>query len=425
MTSEYTGFETGGYDADSFNEVNTFQHSRKVSISSSSEYDNFSNTDSDDTIPSLGNPPINIVRTVLKGIEGVYKHTEPTFVDTIPKELTDKANMIEHPDTLQNHPTLKQVQSNEELGMNSFIDEGEKKLEINFHGYDGRGGEWEQMVFKNITDPFKDAGRLYKRTDQYYNARNEIEALIEKYPDYKLVFNGHSWGAFQSRFFAGKYNAISHNFNAHIMPWNKFKGRGNHYFHTTITDPTDFKHIFPMKRENESHFYYPANAVVKEDVMAQKVLSGHYIKNFADPTEVSTVSKYAKIVNKTGILHTIGLGLTVKDTVDAVKKDVNQKDVTTAQKVSDSVIDAGNKAQEFMVGNAIFDGIFASTVALAPETGGISLVAGGLALGGVVAYTAVSEKVAPVVKKEVVKDANKVAKGVKKIGKSIKHFFHW
>ena len=436
MTTEYTGFETGGYDADGFNDVNTFQHSRKVSINNSSSItdntpnntpNNAPNDDSDivDSSPSPNNPPINIVRTVLKGIDGIYKHSNPIFVDTLPKELTDKANMIEHPERLDNHPTLKQVQGNDELGMTSFIDEGEKRLEINFHGYDNRGGEWGEMILKNIPDPLKDAGRLFKRTDQYYNARSEIEALIEKYPDYKLTFNGHSWGAFQSRFFAGKYNATSHNFNAHIMPWNKFRGRGNHFYHTTITDPTDFKHIFPMKRANESHFYYPANPVVKEEVMAQKVLSGHYIKNFAEPTEVSTVSKFAKILNKTGILHAIGLGLTVKDAFDAVKNDVNQEGVTTAQKVSDSTIDVANKAQEFIVGNAIFDGIFASTVALAPETGGISLVAGGLALGGVVAYTAVSEKVAPVVKKEVVKDANKVAKGFKKAGRSIKHFFHW
>lgn len=438
--SEYTGYELGGFDADLTNTFTSFEHKRKVSIktpntTNAPNVEQVMDTDTTDT-GSKSDLPIDKVRTLLKGTEKVFEYTEPAYVDTIPEELTDKANMIEHPDTLTDHPTLKQVQSNEELGMNSFIDEGEKKLEINFHGFDGRAGEWKEMVFKNIPDPLKDAVKLFRRTDQFYYARFEIESLIEKYPDYKLVFNGHSWGGFQSRFWASEYNAVSHNFNAHVMPWNRFKRGGQHYFHTTITDPTDFKHVFPMKRANENHFYYPANKVVKEEILPQKVLSGHYIKNFANPTEASTVSKFAKVLNKTGILHTIGLGLTVKDTFDAVKNDVNQEGVTTAQKVSDSTVDVANKAQEFVVGNALFDGIFASTVALAPETGGISLVAGGLALGGVVAYTAVSEKVAPVVKKEVVKganaakkeivnDVNKVAKGFKSAGKSIKHFFHW
>lgn len=438
MTAEYTGFGSSGYDADDDDGQTTyFDYSRsqtKNVIVKPSINRRKSNIDNDNITPQSetnknnidNKQPIDIVKALLKGLTRGYENSNPMYVDNIPKELTDKANMIEEPETfLKDNPEWKMIDNEtaeDVLGMRSYINEATKEIEINFHGYDNRP-EWEEMVMKTITNPFKNANKAFANSDQYSNSKTEIESLMEKFPEYSFSFNGHSWGAYQARYFASEYKTTSNLLNAHIMPWNKFAKGGTHYYHTTITDPTDFKHIFPTKRASETHFYYPANEIVKDEAVVQKILSGHYISNYTNPGEVGNLSKFARVLNKTGILRSIAIGLTVKDAVDAVKKDVKQ-DTTTAQKVSDSTIDVGNKAQEFVVGNAIFDSIFAGGVALAPETGGISLAAGLVAVGGVFVYTALSETAAPIVKSAVVKGANEIVKEGNKVNKAIKHFFH-
>jgi hypothetical protein len=374
------------------------------------------------------NHPINILRTALTGANKSYEYTKPLYIDHIPELLTDKANMIEDPETFLNKNTDWELIDNElaelELGMRSYVNNVTKKLEITFHGYDSREGEWSEMVWNQIINPRKDANKFFIGTEQAKNSKKEIEALIEQFSEHELSFSGHSWGAFQARHFAAEFDTISHLFNAHIMPWNTFKKAGEHFFHTTITDPTDFKHLFPSKVANESHFYYPANQIIKDEPAVQKILSGHFLKNFVNSEEVSNITKFAEVLHKTGILQTIAVGLTAKDAFDSVKKDIKH-DNPIGKKISDSSIDVANKAQEFVVGNAVFDSIFASSIALAPETGGITLVAGGLALGGAALYTVGSEYLAPVLKSGVVAGANGVKKGANNIAKSFKHLFHW
>jgi hypothetical protein len=458
MTSEYTGFG-GGYDADAYSgDQAMFEHQRRPTTTTQTTNNvrlttqinrrtsNISNdknatdsaTDIDKQLASNKIKPGAIAKGILTGVTKSYDNARPLYVDHIPQELTDVANMIEDPDEfLRSNPEwdmLNNEFAEDQLGMKTYINDATKEIKLAFQGYDGRASDTD-MVMKTIPNPLKDAAAEFKKSDKYSYTTKEIDDLMKEFPDHDVSFAGHSWGAYKARHFAGLYDKESQLLNAHIMPWNEFPKGGNHTFHTTISDPTDFKHIFPQKTTGESHFYYPASKIVDEEPMMQKALSGHYLKNFVNAGEVSSLSKYAAAINKTGVLHAAGLGMAAVDAGFTVKDDITN-DNPIGQKISDSTIDVANKTQEFVVGGEVFSSVFAAGLAAAPETGGISLLAGAAAIGSVIVYTEVSEKLAPIVKKGVVKaanvtkdavvdEANSISNKANSAFRSVKHFFHW
>lgn len=528
MTSEYTGFEIGGYDEDaSTTNDNDYQfgHTRIIKHSFIPKSNNINRRKmgpvedvKDDTAMAIDGKPFNIDKTedtqqpdskskqslspltilkkIVGGVERLYEKIEPQFIDHIPKEITQMADMIEgdmlnfekkYPGWVSENENLKffieremdykgfsehtpMLKQLDDLGMRIFTNHETKELRIVFQGFNPEAGVNSGKHVKNILNPLKDAVKEFSQSYIADESKSFIEFFKNKYPEYELVFNGHSWGAFQAKYWATEYKTTSHLFNAHIMPWNRFKQMGRHFFHTTISDYTDFKHLYPAISK-DTHFYYPAskNAWTRatekigetSNEIARKIYymtDGHYMQQFMNPQEESIFSKYFyKNLTKTGILKTLGIGMTALDTYFALKKDFNN-DNPIGEKIADSTIDVANKTQEFILGNALFDSIFASTVALAPETGGISLVAGVVALGGVLVYTGLSEGVVPIVKKGVVYEANELKKSADVIGKavetgkdvngdsikskigssikkkneywkrkarSVKHFFHW
>jgi hypothetical protein len=225
------------------------------------------------------------------------------YVHQVPSELTSIAQAIENPDAFAAEtPGWKVFGNSDELGMNAVYNEQERKLWINFHGFDGRP-EWHDNVFKHI---LKNDVKTLERHPDFAENEKILKDLISEADTagFETKIHGHSYGGYKARYFASKFNKDAELLNAHIMPYNTFpKTTAKINVHTTITDPTNFKHIFPKVSKNENHFYYPGNK------KTSGLLDGHYIKSF-DASE-KTLGNFSKYLKSVGILGTLAGGLIV------------------------------------------------------------------------------------------------------------------
>ncbi len=273
---------------------------------------------------------VDIARSVISGAKKQYKLTDPLYVKEIPEELSDIALAIEDPEKFVNlNREWDLLDNNQFLGHNILLNDNTKDIWVNFHGFDGREN-WSENVFKHI--PMNKLDKLKNSEDFIKN--DELLTELEKQAKargYKITYNGHSYGGAKAKYFGTKFNRDQNLFNAHIFPWNNFgKTKAKSVYHTTITDPTDFKHFLPKPiPDNETHFYYPGNVEPEVKDTFGRMLDGHYISSFNK--EEKTLSNFSRYMNNIGFLGTLGMGLSAVSTAQQVKqKEDPTRDISQA-----------------------------------------------------------------------------------------------
>jgi len=238
-----------------------------------------------------------------------YKATAPTFKDEFPKSAEDIIDRIEYngitPEMAEKG--WEHVHSwNPEMVADNVLVKGD---EVHFH-FQGIGQNQDtKQVFRILGGLGKQASEQPEIVNQTEWVR---EAMREIPEDMKVVFNGHSYGAWKARYFQAlvekEFGRVteSHLFNAHIMPWSRFtKTTGKINFHTTVDDPLNFKYSLPrIPGNNENHFIYPPNKVQERGFM-----SSHYMDQF-NFMELKKENVMRGIKGLGMVLGAVGLGLT-------------------------------------------------------------------------------------------------------------------
>ena len=187
----------------------------------------------------------------------------------------------------------------EKIGMTVLQNSQSKKALINFRGISGKDpAHMKANVFNHIIrgkDTVVQNSKNFRETDAVLE---HIIPSLQK-EGYTIQMNGHSYGGYKARYFGAKYNQPAELLNAHIFPWNKFpRAKKTANFHTIVSDPTNFKHIYANVPKNENHFVYPETQIPK----TKKLLSGHYVSAFTGKER--TFSNLQKYLNNVGYLNT-------------------------------------------------------------------------------------------------------------------------
>lgn len=263
------------------------------------------------------NTPSELVNEVLKGLGKGYAMSAPLYVDDIPQELHLIAKQMYNPRELgDGWRTGTTMEEEQLLGMNYVVNESQKVINVNFSGFDARDIN-KDNVFKHI--PRNDT-KAFEQSAHYQVLEPRVEYLVERarQAGFRIKFHGHSYGAYLARYFGQKFGVDQELLNAHTFPWNTFPEPPNATaanFHTTITDPTDFKHVLPYERGGENHFYYPGNETARDEGLFGQSLDGHYIKSF-DVSQPKTMNQFLKA--KT-VARAVGAGLLALNVVGAVE----------------------------------------------------------------------------------------------------------
>jgi len=286
-------------------DILTLKPVSQASSNASAKYENISLLSrGKHTAPNIS----KFVSSIIKGTNTAYDTTKPVYVHKVPNALSQVASAIENPESfVRENPEWKMLSKSEELGHNVLVNEANKEVWVNFHGFDGRP-EWSNNALNNI--PRNNVNAIEQSSDII----NNYDALIDGIESaeengFKVKFNGHSYGGYKAKYFGSLFNKDQELLNAHIFPWNTFESNNAiSNFHTTISDPLNFKHIFPLNKPNENHFYYPGNVNPETEGIMGKVIDGHYISSF-DKSE-KQLTNFSEYMNNVGILGTLGVGMT-------------------------------------------------------------------------------------------------------------------
>lgn len=253
-------------------------------------------------------------------------------------------------------------------------------------------------------------------------ADKQIDGIISKYGKGNLSVSGHSQGGHVSYEMAVKHDLRGFHYNPAINHTQLLKaGRytENVSRQTVFKTPLDF--ASPMTYHKGLEKSNTKLSVVQNLEKMDGVVATHSIDQFA-PTPKEILGDVVKVERRTmvsslvkGAGHIAGVGMTAYTMGEDIRKDINN-DNTVLEKTVDSTIDAGKTAEQFVV-----DGeIITASLALAPETMGLSLVAG---LGGVVINDLVSGHVAKSMKQGVPKVGHAIKNTGNKIGRWFKKHF--
>ena len=245
-------------------------------------------------------------------------------------------------------------------------------------------------------------------------AEKQIDQVIAKYGKNNLTTSGHSQGGHVSYEMAVRHDVEGHHYNPAINRKQvkmSAKYASNASKQTVYKTHLDFASPLSNKLKN-SKVVHVSNLVDKDSVLAT-----HSIDQFA-PTPKQVSGSIVKAERRTvagsilkGAGHIMGIGMLGYSVGEDIKHDT-QNDHSNLHKAVASSIDIAKNGEQFIV-----DGeIMTASLALAPETMGASVVVG---LGAVIVNDLVSSHIASEAKGSL----HSVGKGLKKAGRSVKHFF--
>lgn len=245
-------------------------------------------------------------------------------------------------------------------------------------------------------------------------ADKQMDRVISKYGKNNLTVSGHSQGGHVSYEMGVKYDLEGHHYNPAI---NRNQVKLSSKYASNATKQTIYKtHLdfaSPLSNNLKNSKVVHVNNLVNND----SVLATHSIDQFA-PKPKSVVGSVVKAERRTvagsilkGAGHIAGIGMLGYSVGEDIKHDT-QNDHSDLHKAVASTIDIAKNGEQFVV-----DGeIMATSLALAPETMGASLVVG---LGAVIVNDLITSHIAS----EAKDNLHSVGKGLKKAGNSVKHFF--
>jgi len=274
---------------------------------------------------------------------------------------------------------------------------------------------------KNFLNDWKVNGEIAggsTHSTRIKNANQQIENVFEKYGKDKVSVSGHSQGGHVSYQMAVEHDLPGHHFNPAINL--KQLKDTEKYGESTLKQniyktPMDF--ASPVAYNKKLGNINIVNNLENMDGVVQT----HSIDQFA-PKPSSISGELAQVERRTlagsifkGAGAVVGTGLTAYQLGTDIKDDLAQ-DKSVAEESVDISIDTAKVAEQYVV-----DGeIIGTSLALAPETMGASLVIG---LGAVMINDMLSNHLAEDMKDEVPKVGNALKKTGKKIGNFFKGLF--
>jgi hypothetical protein len=250
-------------------------------------------------------------------------------------------------------------------------------------------------------------------TVRVQEAQTQMEKVIAKYGKGSITLSGHSQGGNISIEMGLRNGIEGHSFNpaTNMGQIERLAENGKQIIYKT---PLDFASGFAHHPKAR-----PFTKIVNNIVNMDSVLDTHSIDQFAP--KVNSIEKGMVKVTRRGLVSSIGKGLGHAvngaaigyQAYNDVTRDFEGKG-TIAEKTLNTTVDIATDTENFLFTNAIID----TSLALAPETLGLSLVVG---YGIHVIHDEIVNEAGSELKSGLVYAGNEIAKGQKTVTKSVKH----
>ena len=265
----------------------------------------------------------HLPEAIVKGSKRIADQIAPVYLDEVPTDVSHIAVGIENPEKfLVENPEWGGVYNNPKFGMNVLKNDTTQELHFNFRGFTSEN----ENETRNVYNILKGKDKTVQTSADFVQTEIIIEHFMERFPDYKVQFNGHSYGGYRAKYLASLYDTESVLLNSHHMPWSKFPKGGLHTTYTIVTDFLDLKHLFGSLARNERHFYLPQNKNIMGGLM-----DGHYLHQFFGEMRKS---KFLQRYNEhIGVLGTIMIGFGLGESINEM---VHHKDPTNTLAITGS-----------------------------------------------------------------------------------------
>ena len=455
--TEYTGFESNGYDRDVSSDFNSFEYSapRNAHDSVFKRERTYRTVIEDDTDlisnkqmindkmvvgndkPHKANEDFNnfLKTSVKEGSKHIASETELVTesltqhkyanlaessynyfnskgkIDSVHNELSAPEN--KYIDDLQGFSVGKELSTIDNL---VFYNPVTKETRISYRGTTDR-----PLRTKSFLRDWKTNGQITggsTHSTRVRQADRQFDKVVNKYGKQNLTTSGHSQGGHVSYEVAVKHDIPGHHFNPAINTTQLSKAKqyaGNKSEQTIYKTVTDF--ASPLAYSKELKKSNTKVKVVQNVPGLDGLVETHPINQFKPkPVEIegalvkSTRRTIAGSVVKSAgkLLDVVNVGYAGYLTEQDIEADVNKKDAGAAEKAFDVSVDVGKNAEMFVADNAIAD----LGLALMPETFGASAV---ISLGAIAINDYVIDNVAD--------EAKSLAHSAKKTGNKIASFF--
>ena len=274
---------------------------------------------------------------------------------------------------------------------------------------------------KNFMNDWKVNGEITAgstHSSRIKNANNQIEKVFDKYGKENLSVSGHSQGGHVSYQMAMEHDLPGHHFNPAI---NTTQLKNTEKYGETALKQNIYKTPLDFASPVAYNKKLGNINVVNNLEGMDGVVQTHSIDQFA-PKPTSVSGELVQVERRTlagsvykGAGAIVGTAMTAYQLGTDIQKDLAENK-SAAEESVDIGIDTAKVAEQYVV-----DGeIIGTSLALAPETMGASLVVG---LGAVMINDMLSNHLAEDVKDEVPKIGHAIEKGAKKVGNFFKSLF--
>jgi hypothetical protein len=439
---EYTGFGFGGFDADAVGTVERFEAGSEFVEAASAHVDvykphpqghfTYTHEHEKDTRDHAVNGISSLVKKggyllvneIEEVTESVAQHKYAQLANSSYNYFNSKGKVDSVHEGLSNPDygyieDLSGFRMDEEL---STIDNVVLHNEITGETHISYRGTTDNLAAtKNFLTDWKTNGQIAggsTHTHRVQTADQQVNKVIGKYGKENLSVSGHSQGGHVSYEIAVKNDLKGYHFNPAI---NSTQVKNIGKYADNVATQEIFKTPLDFASPLGFHKGLGNINIVQNLENMDGIIETHSIDQFA-PKPKSVAGETLSVTRRTmggsvvkGAGAIAGAGLAVYNLAEDIKGDVNN-DKSALEKSADVTLDTAKNAEEFAV-----DGeIIGTSLALAPETMGVSLVVG---LGAVIVNDLVAEHITEYAKEEIPKVGETLKKTSKKVWNFLKSPF--